>query len=316
MKKGTRVFYRNCVHHCYQNTPDGFLLSYNVSDYLLYFTIMCIVARRHPVKVLKVCPMVDHLHLSLTAQDRDSFSGFMQEESSLFAREHHKVCHSRGPVFNSPYGSAPKTSDKKIRTNFIYVDNNPVERKLVHYAEEYRCNFLAYASSDHPFSEKLVIRNARYPLQQAVRMVRRQFAKGHYLSYALLQRLFSPLTRPEKEQLTDYIISTYNVIDYPYCIRFFGSLENMLISTHANTGSEYDINESFTGKSDAVYSQITRLLLETGRFQDIHDVLALSPENRMDLFQWLLPRTEASPDQIAQYLHIKLVRPKISKTDR
>lgn len=308
MKRGIRVFYRNCVHHCYQNTPDGFLLFYNVGDFLLYFTILCTVAQRHPVKVLKVCPMVDHIHQSILAPDKTRFSAYMKEVTSLFAREHNRVCHSRGPVFNSPFGSAPKTSDKKIRTNLIYVDNNPVERKLVHYAEEYRWNFLAYASSNHPFSEKLVLRNARYPLQQAVRMVKRQHSKGNYLSYALLQRLFSPLTRPEKEQLIDFIISVYNVIDYQYSIRFFGSLENMLISTHANTGSEFDINESFTGKTDAVYPQITRLLLDTGRFKDIHDVLALSPEARMDLFQWLLPRTDALPDQVAKYLHIKLVR--------
>lgn len=316
MKKETRVFYRNSVHHCYQNTPDGFLLFYNVSDFLLYFTILCVVAQRHPVKILKACPMVDHIHLSVIAPDKDSFSGFMQEVSSLFAREHHNVYPSKGPVFNRPFGSAPKTTDKKIRTNLIYVDNNPVERKLVHYAEEYRWNFLAYATSDHPFSDKLVLRKARYPLHQAVRMVKRQHAKGNYLSYALLQHLFSPLTRPEKEQLTDFIISTYNVIDYQYCIRFFGSLENMLISTHANTGSEYDINESFTGKSDAVYPQITRLLLASGRFKDIHDVLALSSKERMELFSWLLPRTDALPDQIAKYLHIKLVKAKPSNSSR
>ena len=220
------------------------------------------------------------------------------------------VCHSKGPVFNSPFGFAPKTSDKKVRTNFIYVDNNPVERKLVRKAEEYRWNFLAYAASDHPFSVKLVLRKARYPLQQAVRMIKRQHAKGHYLSYPLLQRLFAPLTRPEKEQLTDFIVTTYNVIDYQYCIRFFDSLENMLISTYANTGSEYDISEIETGKTDAVYLQISRLLLETGRFQDIHDVLALSSEAKMDLFEWLLPRTDAIPEQIAKYLHIRLAHQK------
>ncbi len=315
MKK-TRLFYRNIVHHCYQNTPDGFLLFYNVSDYLMYFTILCTVARRYPVKVLKVCPMVDHIHLSVMATNRTGFFAFIQEVSSLFARQHNAVCHSKGPVFNSPFGFAPKTSDKKVRTNFIYVDNNPVERKLVRKAEEYRWNFLAYAASDHPFSDKLVLRKARYPLQQAVRMIKRQHAKGHYLSYPLLQRLFAPLTRPEKEQLTDFIVTTYNIIDYQYCIRFFDSLENMLISTHANTGSEYDISEIETGKTDAVYFQISRLLLETGRFQDIHDVLALSSEAKMDLFEWLLPRTAAIPEQIAKYLHIRLVRPRDAKNMR
>lgn len=304
-----RKTYRNCVYHCYQNTPDGFLLFYDDADRLAFFTLLCTVSRQHPIRILKLCPMVDHIHLSVFAERPEDLSAFMQDYSSRFAVEHHRICHSSGPVFNRPFGSAPKWGDKKLRTHFIYLDNNPVERKLVLLAEQYRWNFLAYAVSSHPFSEKLVLRYARYPLRRAVQMVRQRHMEGKHLPYVMIRDLFSGLTDPEREQLIDFCISLYSVIDHSYCIRYFDSYERMLLSIHANTGSEFDINETFTGKTDAIYAQITGWLMASGRFQDIHDVLALDAERRMELLAWLIPRTGATPDEIARYLHFRLAKP-------
>ena len=70
------------------------------------------------------------------------------------------------------------------------------------------------------------------------------------LNYAQLDRLFKPLTRQEGLQLTDFIITTYNCIDYEAAIRFFDTGEDMITSMHATTGSEYDINEVFTLPTD------------------------------------------------------------------
>lgn len=306
MKSDTRKVVPNIINHCYQNTPDGFLLFYNVSDFLVFFTLYCVVARRHPVRVVKLCLMPDHIHESVIASSKRELSAFVKDYSSRYSLVHNRICHSAGPVFRKHYGSVPKIGDKKARTHFIYLDNNAVERKLVKRAEQYRWNFIAYAKSDHPYSEKLVLRRSRYPLQKAVRLIRRLHQTGRYLPYELLQKLFAPLTLSEKEQLTDFIVSTYSVIDHDYCIRFFDTYEQMLISTHANTGSEYDLNEVNVGKTDAVYPKITRILMKTGRFKDIHDVLALPTEARMELFIWLLPQTEATPAQVAKYLHLRL----------
>ena len=58
----TRKVYPGEVHHVCQQTVDGVLVFYSVSDYLVFFTIYCTVARRLGVKVLALCPMVDHTH--------------------------------------------------------------------------------------------------------------------------------------------------------------------------------------------------------------------------------------------------------------
>ncbi|MBO6168945.1 MAG: hypothetical protein J6O51_03130 [Bacteroidales bacterium] len=93
------------------------------------------------------------------------------------------------------------------------------------------------------------------------------------MNYALLNRLFNSLDRRESLQLTDYIITTYNVIDYDAASRFFGGFENMVRAIDSSTGTEFDLNEIFVGKSDACYNQ----------------------------------RTSAEPKQIGKFLHLPVI---------
>ncbi|MBO4635279.1 MAG: transposase [Bacteroidales bacterium] len=305
MKSKKRPFQKDILIHCYQRTADHGLLFYCYSDYLVWYTLICTAARRHKVRIMSACAMPDHIHLSVVAKTRKDLSGFMRDWASGYACMFNALCHKTGPLFET-YGSAPKYGDKKARTNLIYVGNNPVERRLVTKAEDYRWNFLAYACSDFPFSKKLVLRKARWPLQKAVREVRAQFKAGRHMTYPQLKRLFKPLTQEERQQLTDFIISTYKTIDYPAVIRYFDSYNEMLLAMHANTGSEYDLNETFIGKSDAHYSKMIAVVMENLRPKDIHDILALSPEKKYEVFQLIRKHSDAMGEQIAHFLHLPL----------
>ena len=77
---------------------------------------------------------------------------------------------------------------------------------------------------------------------------------------------------------------------------------------HSTTGSEYDLNECFVGKSDASYNQMTTLLLREGKLKDIHDLLSLSIDERVELFLFLQRSIDAPPRQIAKFLHVALER--------
>lgn len=129
----------------------------------------------------------------------------------------------------------------------------------------------------------------------------------------MLQRMFSKLTWEECQQLTDFIISTYNVIDYSGTLELFdGSYEAFLSAAHANTGSEYDINEPFLGKTDKPFATMSRILLEEAHLDDIHDFLSWTPAQKYELFLLLRKHTDAMGEQIAKYLHLKLKK----ETDR
>ena len=133
------------------------------------------------------------------------------------------------------------------------------------------------------------------------------------MSYPLLQHLFKSLPNDtERNQLTDFIVSTYSVIDHKGAIRFFDSYEQELIAAHANTGSEYDLNEVFIGKSDLCYRKMSQVLHQRGLIQDIHEIISMPTSQKHDLFQLLRAETFAPAEQIAAFLHMPLTRVEIT----
>ena len=308
MKSQRRPFQKGIINHCYQRSKDGGLIFYSYSDYLVWFTIVCTVARRYNVKVLALCPMPDHVHKSVVADSSKDLSAFMRDCSSLYALRFNHAGKTEGPVFEARFGSAPKYGAKNGRTNLMYVWNNPVERQLANKAEEYRWNFLAYAESDHPFSEKLIIRKAGRAMRKAVNEVKAQYKMGLPMTHMQLKRLFNTLTNEECQQLTDYIITTYNVIDYDTALAFFNSYDDLLKAVHSTTSKDHDINEVFIGKSDAHYLKMTSILLQELKLNDIHDILSMSPDKKFEAFQILRMHCDAMGEQIAKFLHMKFVK--------
>jgi len=301
-----RIFFKEILNHCYQRTTDGGIQFYTYSDHLYFFTLYCVLARKYGIQVLSLCQMPDHVHDSVVAGQMEDLARFKRQVNTDYTRARNSFFGLKELQWEPRFGSAPKFGEKKVRSNLVYVGNNPVERKLVKRAEEYRWNYLAYAVSNHPFSEKLVIRKARWPLQKAVREVKAQFKDGKPMNYALLQRLFGPLDREERLQLTDFIISTYNVIDYAAAIRYFGSYEEMLTAMHATTGSEHDLNEVFIGRSDAHYARMTKILLQECRLKDIHEILSFPNDEKYSLSLLLRRKTDAPVKQIAKFLHLSM----------
>ena len=301
-----RRFSRDVLNHCYQRTADNGILFYSYRDHLVYFTTYCICARRYGIQVLGLCQMPDHVHDSTKAKRKEQLASFKRDLNTHFSTAYNKAWGTNGPVWDSPFGSAPKHGVKQIRTNLIYLGNNPVERNLVKTAEQYRWNFLAYSQSDHPFSEPLVIRRASWHLQNAIKEVKARFKAGKPMTNGQLNRIYAPLQPEEAYQLTDYIISIYNVIDYQATQAYFGGYDNMLAAMHATTGNEYDLKESFVGKSDAVYYQMTSILLRELKMADIHDILSFSSAEKYEAFQLLRRETDALSDQIAKFLHLPI----------
>ncbi|MBO7510337.1 MAG: transposase [Bacteroidales bacterium] len=306
MKSKKRCIPKDVLIHCYQRTLNGFLIFYSISDYLVFFTILCTTAKKYKIRILSVCLMVDHIHLSVIEERKGDLSNFVRDYTKTFSFYHNQTCHHTGAFFESPFGSAPKFGEKKARTNLVYVGNNAPERHLCSKAEDYRWNFLAYAVSDHPFSEELVVEKASRSLQRVRRRILSLYHKNLPLSYTFLQAASSTLNKKEIEQLIDFVVATYNVIDYASAVQFFASYKDMLTAMHANIGSEHDIKEVFVGKSDAHYARMTAILLKEEGFADIHDMLALNPEEKFRLFLLLSGKTDALPRQIASYLRMPI----------
>lgn len=301
----TRKVYPGEVHHVCQQTVDGVLVFYTVSDYLVFFTIYCTVARRLGVKVLALCPMVDHTHNVVIVRNEPMLSRFVQQYTHLFSREWNASRGRKGPLFKHRYMSSVKLGNKQVKTTINYNNNNPVERKLVERAEEYRWNFLRYAREVCPFSEPFSMSEKPLMFRNILKEVKRIHAGDGYLRYCQLERWKKKLKPGEMQQLADYVVRLWNVIDYDEAVSYYGDFETMLHSFHDNTGSDYDIREDRNNYSDAVYKDCTQLLLREGLIQHPNEIPSLPTERKKDLVELLHYRTNARPRQIEKYLHLK-----------
>jgi hypothetical protein len=228
----------------------------------------------------------------------------MSNVTILFVKEFNKARRRTGALFSEYFGSAPKLGMKLLRTAIAYLFNNPVERSLCRYAQQYRWNFLAYAESDHPFSEPIVLRNASRRLRGAIKEVDGTVARNRHLTYVQLKRLLKGLERKERNQLIDYIIVRYNVIRYDILTsKCYEGYENMLIAINSNTGSEYEIQEQKWSRSDAEYRELYQHVHSCG-YDDAGDIISLDTDTKLTLMMDMMRKTKASRLQISKYLHL------------
>lgn len=300
----TRKFIPGAPNHCFQKTIGGEVLFYNVSDYLSCFTSICIAARRRKVSVLSLVLMPDHIHHFTRAQADRELSVFVQEYTTYYASMQNRLCKRTSPLFLKPFGSAPKVGDKGARTALIYLGNNGPERKLSTFAAEYRWSFLAYYHNDHPFSEPLRLATASKAMRRAVSLVKDRAQRNLPLRYQTLQWLFKPLSKAERQQLVDFVITQYNVIDYDAAIAYFGNYEAMLEAMRLTKGSEHEIEEKFVGWDDKVYALMSKTMMEEKNLADIHDLFHLPGPERRALISLLEARTLGTRQQILKFLRL------------
>lgn len=299
-----RRYKEGAYTHIYQRTINRFNIFYDITDYLVYYTIVSIAVSKYGVSVLEICLMIDHIHMLVSTSSRKVLSNFVSFITSVFVREYNSSIGRRGPLFEERFGSAPKSDKKKLMSSIIYLGNNPVERKLCLRAEQYRWNFLAYIDSAFPFSEPVTLSKASYHLKKAIKEVNHHREQGRYLNHSVLNRLMKNLTGGEKSQLTDYIITRYNFIDSNAMMSHFEDYAELLKSMHSTTGSEYEIKEDFDRLSDNVYRDMIRVVRSICS-ADVRKTIVLSAEEKLQIVEEIRRQTAAPMWQIAKFLHIR-----------
>lgn len=299
-------FVNNVINHVYQRTISGFNIFYEVEDYLVYYTIFSVMSVRYGVDVYGLCLMIDHIHSLVSAGSNRAFSSFFSNVTIQFVKEYNRYRGRTGAFFSKAFGWSPKAGMKLLRTAISYLFNNPVERHLCKRAQDYRWNFLAYASSKNPFSEPLVLKQASRSLRRALSEVDGNVRRNKYLTYPQLKRMFACLDRKEKNQLIDYIIVKYNVIRYDVLTTtYYEGYDNMLVAINSNAGSEYDIPEHQWSRSDAEYRDLYKYVHESG-MEDVGKVVSMPLDSKLILMMEMLHKTTASKIQICKFLHIRV----------
>ena len=301
-----RRFQEGEVHHIYQRTIKKFNIFYDIEDYLVYYTIFAIAARQYRIIVLGLCQMYDHIHMLIKPESRVIMSEFVRQVTSMFAREQNNDVGRKGSLFQARFGSAIKRGSKMVRTAIAYLFNNPVERMLCKRAEEFKWNFLAYAISDHPFSNPINNKTASRKLKRALKEVDLAEAEDRHLRYNQLKRILSGLDHNEQMQIVDHIISIYNPIDYDELIEHYGTYENMITAINSNTGSEYDIKEDRYKFSDMEYVRMSDILRQEEGISELRKITSMGVDEKMKLFGVLSQRVMCSNLPITKFLHLDI----------
>ena len=295
-------------YHIYQKSADGSLVFYTVRDHLMFFMVFCLAAKKHGIEVIGLCQMPDHTHGLVRSVPAFTLSAFVSEYTRNFAVAYNEWYGRSGSVFSHGFGRALKTGDKAIRTATAYLYNNPVEKWICKKAPNYQWNYLAYYGSSFPFSERIIFHNARLALRNAIRTIRFEYNSGRAISYEMMELFLKELRPEEIHYLIDYIIKTYNCIDYESLLSRYESYESMVKAFSSMTVKEYDIKEEFTPGSDLAYSKIHKCLISMFPNNSLREILAWPTEKREILFRRILKLTNASERQTAKYLRLTIMK--------
>ena len=112
-----RRFYADEVLHIYQRTVSEFNIFYSTEDFLVFYTIISVYARRYGITLLGLCQMIDHIHLLGSSCDLQTMSRFISASTSQYVKEFNKKTGRTGRLFEKEYGSAIKKEVKKIRSS-------------------------------------------------------------------------------------------------------------------------------------------------------------------------------------------------------
>lgn len=304
MKRRRRFLPGECSH-IYQRTVQGVNIFYDREDYLVFYMIISVSARKFKVKIIKMCLMIDHIHILVEADSCKEMADFVRHYTSVFVREYNDSIGRKGQLMHKSFGSAPKKGDKKTRSAIIYIGNNPVEKKICRSAEEYRWNFIAYLGKINPFSKAVPESCCSKMLRRAKREVSLSVAANCYINYARLRWFMRRIDDEEKEILTDYIVTEYMPFDLQTLWSYYEDEGQMIAAMNASTGSEYDIKEKVTHHSDLIYERIKDVVRKETGLDTVRKVTVLPEGEKVEMLSKIkdaLP--EAEYFQICKFLHV------------
>ena len=310
MKKGIRKrrFILSECNHVYQRSESGFNIFYDCEDYLMCYMIMSVLAKKHNIKLLQLCIMVDHIHILLESASCESMAAFIRDYTSVFVREYNNSIGRKGQLFHKSFGNAPKQGAKKMRSVIVYIGNNPVEKGLCRYAEEYRWNFIRYMLPKEILKQDGQRGRMSRKLSRCCKRVNAAAKAGAYINYTQLYDMFADLTDAERGALADYIVKAYYPFDVERVMELYDDWQQVVDAMHSTAGSEYDLAEKWYSNSDLIYMAMSSYISEKLNVWPVRNVVQLPFDQKMLLASELKLRTGATDYEVNKFLHLRSLR--------
>ena len=288
---------RNLLHMC-KISSDGDIIFYSHTDFLVFISIVFSYASRYGIRITGLCIMFNHFHILAYAPDEDSLTLFYQQICAVFARFYNRRPGKVHIRWKRRSNISAKPSDKMKKTAYLYVVNNPVEKRYCKSASGYPWIFfgnVGYESSES-ISENLAL---------AMAIVRDAARVSRPLTYEFFNHFEAVLTASEMTELRRYVISSFVQIDDSEVRKYFGSVDSFLHYSEVYSGAEYETEDDMTTECYAHYSSLARKLRSRGTWGNDLEIHS-EGFDRYELIRELAFETEASNAEISRFLHLPL----------
>jgi putative transposase len=143
MPRQARSVFANIPHHITQrgNRKSDVFFCDTDKDY--YLELLQEYSVKHKVEVLAYCLMTNHIHLILMPSTEDGLQKVLKPLHMRYSQYINKQQKTSGILWQGRFFSSP-LDEQYTYYAFAYVENNPVEAKMVENAIDYK-----YSSAKH-----------------------------------------------------------------------------------------------------------------------------------------------------------------------
>jgi putative transposase len=124
-------------YHVRQRGNNRQACFFEVADYQHYLDLLSIMLKRYQVSLHAYVLMTNHVHLLMTAEDKEGISQVMKVVASRYAYHMNKSYGRTGSLWEGRHKSSVVDSENYLLTCYRYIELNPVSAQMVGRPEEY-----------------------------------------------------------------------------------------------------------------------------------------------------------------------------------
>ena len=137
--KSKYLYSRNSFYHIYNRGNNKKLIFFENKDYQRFVNNLLQYEIDYELSIYAYCLMPNHYHLLIRlGQKRSDISKYMHRCMTAYVMYFNKKYKSVGRLFQSPFQVKKLCNIKSIIRVVLYIENNPIEAKLVKASSNYK----------------------------------------------------------------------------------------------------------------------------------------------------------------------------------
>lgn len=145
MPRLRRIVPDNTIHHVLNRGNRRQVVFHDDDDYDRFFNLLADSLERHPMRILAVCLMPTHFHMTVWPTTAGSLSAYMTCLMNKHVRQHHKKYGTvgHGHIWQGRYKNFMVQNDGHLFNVLRYVEANPLRAGLVSRADDWQWSTLS-----------------------------------------------------------------------------------------------------------------------------------------------------------------------------